>query len=204
MTQNTNEILPMGVKTFPLGAAVWANDETGWHGLRGRTKSAEAFIRDGHTETVIHCDFEAPAAKEMWKKLRENMTAAYGRELPEAEIPLKDVYIGAGSLEPIAAALPEPAGEIYVLIAHGSFGDYIEPLAVSARKDYLLRKMEEHLEALTGDMDTAMQLKDVFCSSEKNTIEFYYGLEDQPVDGSGLLYTIIPVPFFACGKEVAA
>lgn len=49
-----------------------------------------------------------------------------------------------------------------------------------------------------------MQLKDVFCSSEKNTIEFYYGLEDQPVDGSGLLYTIIPVPFFACGKEVAA
>lgn len=103
MTQNTNKILPMGVKTFPLGAAVWANDETGWHGLRGRTKSAEAFIRDGHTETVIHCDFEAPASKEMWKKLRENMIAAYGRELPEAEIPLKDVYIGAGSLEPIAA-----------------------------------------------------------------------------------------------------
>lgn len=204
MTQITKEILHVEANTFPLGETIWANDETGWHGLRGRTKGAEMFIRNGHTETVIHCDFEAPASKEMWKRLKENFTAAYGREIPEDEIPLNDVRIGVGSLEPVAAVLPEPAGEIYVLVAHGSFGDYIEPLAVSARKDYLLRKIDEHLEALTGDMDAAMQLKDVLFSSEKNTIEFYYGLENQPVDGSELLYTIMSVPFFACGEEVAA
>lgn len=204
MTQITNDVLRVEAKTFPLGATVWANDETGWHGLRGRTKSAETFIRDGHTETVIHCDFEAPASEEMWKRLKENFTAAYGRKIPVNEIPLEDVYIEADSLEPIAAALPEPAGELYVLIAYGSSGEHLEALAVSARKDYLLRKMEEHLEALTEEMDAEMQLKDVFCSSEQNTMEFYYGLENQPIDGSELLYTIMPVPFFACGEEVAA
>lgn len=204
MTQITNDILRVEAKTFTLGATVWANDKTGWHGLWGRTKSAETFIRDGHTETVIHCDFEAPASKEMWKRMKENFTAAYGREIPVNEIPLKDVYIEAGSLEPIAAALPEPEGELYVLIAYGLLGDYVEPLAVSARKDYLLRKMDEHLEALTEEMDAEMQLKDVFCSSEKNMMEFHYGLVDQPVDGSELLYTIMPVPFFACGEEVTA
>lgn len=204
MTQITNDILHMEAKTVPLGADVWANDETGWHGLRGRAKSAESFIKNGYTETVIRCDFDAPASAEMWEQLKENFTAAYGREMPVNEIPLKDVYIGASCLEPIAAALPEPDGEIYVLIAYSLLGGYMEPVAVSARKDYLLRKMDEHLEALTEDMDTAMQLKEVFCSSEQNMMELHYGLMDQHVDGSELLYTITPVPFFARGEEVAA
>lgn len=156
------------------------------------------------TETVIHCDFEAPASAEMWERLKENFTAAYGRKTPVNEIPLKDVHIGTGCLEPIAAALPEPEGEICVLIAYSLLGGYIEPLAVSARKDYLLRKIDEHLASMAENMDAALQLKDVFCSSEQNTMEFHYGLADQPVDGSELLYTIVPVPFFACGEEVAA
>ena len=54
MTQITNDILHVEAKTVPLGADVWANDGTGWHGLRGRAKSAESFIKNGHTETVIH------------------------------------------------------------------------------------------------------------------------------------------------------
>ena len=204
MTQITNDILHVEAKTVPLGADVWANDGTGWHGLRGRAKSAESFIKNGHTETVIHGDFEAPASAEMWEWLKENFTAAYGRKTPVNEIPLKDVHIGTGCLEPIAAALPEPEGEICVLIAYSLLGGYIEPLAVSARKDYLLRKIDEHLASMAENMDAALQLKDVFCSSEQNTMEFHYGLADQPVDGSELLYTIVPVPFFACGEEVAA
>ena len=39
MTQITNDILHVEAKTVPLGADVWANDGTGWHGLRGRAKS---------------------------------------------------------------------------------------------------------------------------------------------------------------------
>ena len=98
MTQITNDILHVEAKTVPLGADVWANDGTGWHGLRGRAKSAESFIKNGHTETVIHCDFEAPASAEMWERLKENFTAAYGRKTPVNEIPLKDVHIGTGCL----------------------------------------------------------------------------------------------------------
>ena len=124
MTQITNDILHVEAKTVPLGADVWANDGTGWHGLRGRAKSAESFIKNGHTETVIHCDFEAPASAEMWERLKENFTAAYGRKTPVNEIPLKDVHIGTGCLEPIAAALPEPEGEICVLIAYSLLGGY--------------------------------------------------------------------------------
>lgn len=167
-------------------------------------KKARRFKKSDPTETVIHCDFEAPASAEMWERLKENFTAAYGRKTPVNEIPLKDVHIGTGCLEPIAAALPEPEGEICVLIAYSLLGGYIEPLAVSARKDYLLRKIDEHLASMAENMDAALQLKDVFCSSEQNTMEFHYGLADQPVDGSELLYTIVPVPFFACGEEVAA
>ena len=158
MTQITNDILHVEAKTVPLGADVWANDGTGWHGLRGRAKSAESFIKNGHTETVIHCDFEAPASAEMWERLKENFTAAYGRKTPVNEIPLKDVHIGTGCLEPIAAALPEPEGEICVLIAYSLLGGYIEPLAVSARKDYLLRKIDEHLASMAENMDAALQL----------------------------------------------
>ena len=39
MTQITNDILHVEAKTVPLGADVWANDGTGWHGLRGARKA---------------------------------------------------------------------------------------------------------------------------------------------------------------------
>lgn len=39
MTQNTNETLPVGVKTFPFREAVWTKDKTGGRGLRGHMKS---------------------------------------------------------------------------------------------------------------------------------------------------------------------
>lgn len=124
MKQITSEILPVEGKPFPLGAGVWANNETNCFGLRGCMKGAEVFIRNGHTGTVIRCDFEAPASKEMWK--------------------------------------------------------YLE------------------------DMDAAMEPKDRFVSSDQHAMEFYYGVEDESIDGSELQYTIMPVPFFANDKEVAA
>ena len=203
MAQNRKELLREGTKSFAIGGEVWANGETSWCGFRGYTKGIRVFNRNGHTEAVIQCDFEAPPSKEMWERVKENFFQANGK-VPMDESILKDVYLDPSSLEPIADTLPKPAGVSYVLVVHDSFDDYVETLAVSARKDYLLRKIDEHLETMQEKVDEVLQLKNVFCSSEQDAMALYYGLGDQLAHESELVYTIEPVPFFACGEEVAA
>lgn len=206
MVQRTGVGFAANEKAFPIGGTVLANQDTGWYGLRGRIKGTRSLCRNGDMETLVCCDFELPDSHGMRERLKRNFEQAYGRKRPLEEIPLKDVFLQAGSLEPVANALPEPVGQLYVLTAHEMDGGHTCPLAVSSSRDYLLRKMEENLESQRKRYqiaDAQIQLKEVTFLAEEGFWQFCYGYENQPLDGRELRYMVSRVPYFS-RKEVAA
>lgn len=190
-------------RTFAVGGEVIANDETGWCGLRGRIKEINVCSNGEYTEVTILCDFEIPQTKNMREQVLRNFSEAYEKSLTEKDIPFKNVILQASSIEPIASTLPEPAKQLYALVCWWTEGiSDIQPeiLAVSNKKDVLLRKLDDHLKELEEDM----LLDYTFFASDESCIEFCYSSRDLSAADAELYYAISKVPIFCCTEEDAA
>ncbi len=189
-------------KTFVVGGTVWANEHTGWSGLRGRVTKIETFEGgDGPSACLIHCDFERPASTNLQRNVELNYRKAYRKSLPIAEIQMNDVIFSADAFEPVATGLPKSSKELYGLVQWGIDNADIEQpilLGISSEKDLLLRLMEE---TIAEWEEPVVLVNTVFYDGQ---MEFYYEEADLNRMEGQVAFSITRIPLFSASGEVAA
>ena len=193
-------------KVFTIGGSVLANGNSDFCGLCGRVTE----IRDGEDKKTenegadIYCDFDKPGKDHMIAEIETRFSKLYQMPKRIDELPLDGVIMAAEMLEPVADALPDSMGKLYVLLYtyDGECDNKLSVLAVSTDRAILMRRMFDDLE----DFEEKEGYKAVLSHTSEYDNRTSFTFEPAAVEESSftLDYIIFEVPAYGSAKEGVA